>query len=137
MSVSLSFSLYLWLLCFSGRLFSLCATHPLTQAACLLEGASVDSTCAPKDKQGLFSPLTPFSPFLMYVLYSSFFCPIPWCTCIMYVHTCIHTHTSIWPHATNGYSFVVGPSPSAVTPLCKSLSQGLFFSQAPKGTLCA
>lgn len=66
-SLSLSLSVYLRLLCFSERLFSLCvcvyATHSLTQAACLpARGASVDNTCSPKDKEGLSSPLTPFSP---------------------------------------------------------------------------
>lgn len=105
--------------------------HPPTHPGCLpARGASVDNTCAPKDKQGLFSPLTPFPPLSNVCVVFLTLCPIPQCACIMYVHTCIHTHTHIWPHDTNGYSFVVGCSPPAVT-RCVNPSVGVCFSVRP------
>lgn len=56
----------------------------------------------------------------MYVLCSLFLCPVPHCTCIMYVHTCILTHAHMWPHATNGYSLwlalLLQQSPRCVNP---------------------
>lgn len=90
-------------------------------------GAFVDNTCAPKDKQGLFSPLTPFPPLLMYVLCFLLFCPTPWCTCIMYVHT-YSTQRHTQQHDTTW----LDPSPPAVTLLCKSLHRAVVFSQPPK-----
>lgn len=109
--------------CVSESLFSLCATHPLILAACLLEGPLLTT---PKNKQGLFSPLTPFPPILMYVL--CFFYTLVYmyyvCAYIQYTHSKTRTGAPLWSD----------PSPPAVTSPCKPLNQTLAYSQASKGT---
>lgn len=114
---------------FSCKAF-LFVCHPRTQAACLLVGPLLTTPAPPRISGASSVPDTAPNVCVVFLILLSFYFGVHiLCMCI---HAYSHAH--IWPHATNRYSFVVGPSPQRLRDLH---SLGLFSSQASKGTTCA